>query len=394
MQITLTRTSHQTIAMQKKNNQNLKSPVTIRTRELKDGRKSIFFDIFNDGVRTYKFLKMYLEPETTAKARQDNAKTMKQVEKIRTELALELTYSRAGLEDRSFKAGVRLVDWMDQYEGYLVRNGGSRSFGNNIIATRKYLERFNSEILLKDVDGLFIDGFIDFLKKQKYTRGDKQYALAHNTICCRIRNLHSALNFAVRQKLIAFNPCLDAETRVDEQECKKTYLNVEEVKRLIDTPCPSDVLKRAFLFSVFSGLRLGDVRSLTWRDIIRDGENWRVEIRMQKTREMLYLPLNRMARKWFKEPEHHEPDDKVFKGLGVSFREPMSTWMKDAGISKKVGYHTSRHSFAVLALDAGVDLYTCSSLMGHASIENTQVYADIMTGKKVSTVALLDNVLD
>ena len=156
-----------------KSNINLKSPVTIRTRELKDGRQSIFFDIFNDGVRTYKFLKMYLEPETTALAKRANAKTMKQVEKMRTELALELTYSRAGLEDRSFKAGIRLVDWMVQYEDYQKRNGGSKSFRANILATKKYVERYNSEILLKDVDGVFIDGFIDFLKKQKYTKGGR-----------------------------------------------------------------------------------------------------------------------------------------------------------------------------------------------------------------------------
>ena len=368
--------------------------MTIRTRVLKDGRQSVFLDIFNDGVRSYKFLKMYLEPEKSAAARKRNADIMKQVEKIRTELALELTYSRAGLEDRSFKSGIRLVDWMDQYEQYQGRNGGSKGFRYNIISTRNYLEQYNSEIILKDVDGKFIDGFIDFLKKQTYTRGEENRKLAHNTICCRIRNLHSALNFAVREKLIAFNPCLDAETRVDEQECKKTYLNVEEVKRLIDTPCSSEILKRAFLFSVFSGLRLGDVRNLTWRHLVKDGNNWRIEIRMQKTKEMLYLPLNMMARKWIKAPEKYSLDDKIFKGLGVSFREPMSAWMKDANITKKVGYHTSRHSFAVLALDAGVDLYTCSSLMGHASIENTQVYADIMTGKKVSTVALLDNVLD
>lgn len=373
---------------------NIKSPVAIRTRDLKDGRQSIFFDIFNDGVRTYKFLKMYLLPGTSAKVKRANSDTMKQVEKLRTELTLELTYSRAGLEDRSFKADIKLVDWMTQYADYQRRNGGSKSFSDNILATKKYLEKFNGAILLKDTDGQFIDGFIDFLKKQKYAKSGIPRSLAHNTICCRIRNLNSALNFAVRQKLIAYNPCLDAETRVDEQECKKTYLNVEEVKRLIDTPCSSDILKRAFLFSVFSGLRLGDVRNLTWQNIIKDGDNWRVEIRMQKTGNMLYLPLNMMARKWFDEPEEHGIDDKVFKGLGVSYKEEMSTWMKNANINKKVSYHTSRHSFAVLALDAGVDLYTCSSLMGHTSIENTQVYADIMTGKKISTVALLDNVLD
>lgn len=147
--------------------------MTIRTRVLKDGRQSVFFDIFNDGVRSYKFLKMYLEPEKSAAARKRNADIMKQVEKIRTELALELTYSRAGLEDRSFKSGIRLVDWMNQYKQYQGRNGGSKGFRYNIISTRNYLEQYNSEIILKDVDGKFIDGFIDFLKKQTYTRGEE-----------------------------------------------------------------------------------------------------------------------------------------------------------------------------------------------------------------------------
>ena len=59
--------------MRKKNSINVKSPVTIRTRVLKDGRQSVFFDIFNDGVRSYKFLKMYLEPEKSAAARKRNA---------------------------------------------------------------------------------------------------------------------------------------------------------------------------------------------------------------------------------------------------------------------------------------------------------------------------------
>lgn len=372
----------------------IKSPVTIRTRPLKDGRHSIYLDIYCDGARSYRFLRMYLLPGDSPQVRRANALVMKQAEQMRTDLALELTYARAGLQDRSFRSGIRLIDFMRQFEDHQLRNGGSRSLRNNILATAQYLQRYNEYILLRDVDGRFIDGFIDFLRHQTYTRAGVTRHLAHNTICCRIRTLHSALSFAARQQLIPHNPCLDAETRLSEQECRKTYLNVEEVKRLIDTPCPSDILKRAFLFSVFSGLRLGDVRRLTWSNIIKDRDNWRVEIRMQKTRQMLYLPLNRMARKWFDHSDHLDPNDKVFKGLGVSYRQPMAAWMRSAGITKKVAYHTSRHSFAVLALDAGIDLYTCSTLMGHTSIHTTQIYADIMSGKKHSTISLLDHILD
>lgn len=126
-------------------------------------------------------------------------------------------------------SGIRFVDWMVQHEDYQKRNGVSKSFRTNILAAKKYVEPYNSEILLKYVDGVFIV----FLKKQKYTKRESTYPLAHNTTCCRIRNLHSALNYAVRKKMIAYNPCLDAETRVDEQECKKSYLTVKEVKHLI-----------------------------------------------------------------------------------------------------------------------------------------------------------------
>ncbi|MCI7425392.1 MAG: tyrosine-type recombinase/integrase, partial [Prevotella sp.] len=50
----------------------------------------------------------------------------------------------------------------------------------------------------------------------------------------------------------------------------------------------------------------------------------------------------------------------------------------DAGITKNVSFHTSRHTFAVLTLAAGSDLYTVGKLLGHTSINSTQVYADVV----------------
>lgn len=372
----------------------LKSPVYVRTRTLHDGRKSIYLDINRDGVRRVKFLRMYLEPGTSILARRKNADVMRQVEKIKNELVLEIIYTRAGLEDRSFKADIKLVDWFNVYREHLERHGCSSSFRSNIVSTRKYIEAYNCDALLKDVDGRFVDGFISFLKKQRISGSGGERHLAHNTVNCRVCNLHSALNFAVREKLIAYNPCLDAETKADELETRREYLTVEEVKRLIDAPCGSPVLKRAFLFSVFCALRLGDVKNLTWKNLVKDADRWRIEIRQQKTGAMLYVPLNRMAREWIVEPADHAPDDKIFKGLRRSHRVVLQQWVATAGIKKLVTYHTSRHSFAVLSLHAGVDIYTLSKLMGHTSVEKTLVYANIMTDKMRNTVALLDHVLD
>ena len=54
-------------------------------------------------------------------------------------------------------------------------------------------------------------------------------------------------------------------------------------------------------------------------------------------------------------------------------------------------FHLARHTFATLALTAGVDIYTTSQLLGHANIRHTQRYAQIINSKKDHAVSLLDD---
>lgn len=51
----------------------------------------------------------------------------------------------------------------------------------------------------------------------------------------------------------------------------------------------------------------------------------------------------------------------------------------------------ARHTFATLALTAGVDIYTTSQLLGHANIRHTQRYAQIINSKKDHAISLLDD---
>ena len=45
-------------------------------------------------------------------------------------------------------------------------------------------------------------------------------------------------------------------------------------------------------------------------------------------------------------------------------------------------FHTSRHSFASLLLENGVDIYTIKDLMGHTNVRTTQIYTHIVNEKK------------
>lgn len=68
----------------------------------------------------------------------------------------------------------------------------------------------------------------------------------------------------------------------------------------------------------------------------------------------------------------------------------LKVWAKDAGVTKHISFHTSRHSFATMMLTLGADLYTTSKLLGHSNVKTTQIYAKIVDSKKVEAVNLLD----
>ncbi|MDR1215968.1 MAG: tyrosine-type recombinase/integrase [Treponema sp.] len=58
-------------------------------------------------------------------------------------------------------------------------------------------------------------------------------------------------------------------------------------------------------------------------------------------------------------------------------------------MTKKVTWHTARRTFATLALENGVDIYTVSKLLGHKSIEQVAKYAKATDRLKRAAVAAL-----
>ena len=49
-----------------------------------------------------------------------------------------------------------------------------------------------------------------------------------------------------------------------------------------------------------------------------------------------------------------------------------------AGITKRVGTHTFRHSFATHLLEDGVNIRVVQELMGHADVKTTEIYTHVM----------------
>jgi site-specific recombinase XerD len=76
---------------------------------------------------------------------------------------------------------------------------------------------------------------------------------------------------------------------------------------------------------------------------------------------------------------HHLHENALQKAVNRAARE--------AGITKRVGTHTLRHSFATHLLQAGYDIRTVQELLGHADVSTTMIYTHVLNrgGKGVKS---------
>lgn len=163
---------------------------------------------------------------------------------------------------------------------------------------------------------------------------------------------------------------------------QRQALTIEEVNRLVETPCKQDVVKRAFLFSVLTGMRHCDIKQLKWGHIINTNGTWQVEFTQQKTSEATYLPISEQAYHLCGERKSYNRI--VFEDLQDAswINRPLTEWVEAAGITKHITFHCARHSFATLQLTNGTDIYTVSKMLGHTNVRTTQIYAKVVDEKK------------
>jgi len=374
-----------------------KEPVRIRFKELNNGNKSIYLDIYRDGKRTYEFLKLYLVPELDPASKVLNEHNLTLANKIKADRIIELTNNATGVTNTSLRSKIKLIDLLSLYKQSLIDKGKEAS-SYNVDSLIKSIIRYRGiGITLRQVDKDYCLGYLNFLKTEYRKKNGR--LLSSTTANGYVTILSAAINMAIRRDYLRENPFnkISPADKIHRPESQRQFLQIDEIKQLIATPCPCrESVKQAFLFACYCGLRRGDIRDLTWDKIIRDGDQWRLTIVMNKTDDPIYQPLSKHAVKWLPERGEAEGGDKVFSTLPSNTRinDILQMWADAAGVKKHISFHISRHSFATMMLTLDVDLYTTSKLLGHRNIATTQIYAKIIDQKKDDAVNRVSQIFD
>ena len=323
---------------------------------------------------------MYLVPVRNKIDEYQNQETLKTANAAKAKRVIALQNGQEGFR-REKADKVLLIDYLDKRIAY-YRDRGAQSTAQGIANVKTYCRRYKGDgMLLSGVTKDYLQGFI------KYLNGT---GLGKGTIHTYYNYLAIALNSAVREGQLKENPSgrLDPHTKPGVKESRRDFLTIDEVRLLIDTPCESAILKQAFLFACFTGLRISDVSTLRREDVVDTGKGWQIQKHQQKTGETVYIPLSENALRWLPQG----------KGAALVFPAlpPTSTlnrylrrWTREAGITKHVTFHVSRHTFATLALTYGADIFTVSKLLGHTNVSTTQIYAKVVDENKRKAVNLI-----
>lgn len=251
---------------------------------------------------------------------------------------------------------------------------------------------------------------------EKRVKGNRRTngSLASRSILYIHRNLYAALKYAVKKKYLTWNPAEDAEM-VNIENKPSRICTAEELKILLNDTASTE-LEIPVMLALSLGLRRGEILGLRWKDIDFANNKAHISHQLAMTPDGIaltsvksfagdrHVPIvpevskalmahrckQEALKKSFGPKYHdhgliccHEDGDPI---LPDYFSQGYRRFTERKGFPD-LRFHDLRHTFASLALSAGVPMAVVSSLLGHSSISVTvDIYGHIIDNAKSSAM--------
>ena len=270
------------------------------------------------------------------------------------------------------------------------------------------------------------------LNIQKLVQTLSNEGMSPRTIKTYVRFVSGILNYAIKKRLITYNPCTTVDfpkERPKEQLTHEIY-SIEEVKQLLELLKQEDNEKYPFyvyfVLAVYMGARKGELLGLEWKDI--DFDNDMISInrayyysylereyytdtpKTATSRRSLKLPVHvmetlRSLQVW--QEKYRElcggswvDNDRLFTTYNgdvmatTAPRDYFQRFCKRNGI-RYIKPHAFRHFNASILINSGVDIVTVQAALGHSTpITTLRVYSHAFNNAKTRAMEAIANAID
>ena len=335
------------------------------------------------------------------------------------EVAKKLLQIRTQIEEGRYVAPERLTvamwldTWLEEYVRPSKRPATYFSYRNTI---EKHLKPTMGRVVLQKLRTEHVQAAMNRAVEKGF---------ASSTVTKARNVIHAALGQAVTNQLLSRNIVDGVRIPKLEQEEIKP-LSLDEQKRFAQK-LPATSTGRALAFVLVTGLRVGELCGVRWKDIEEDALNVKQTVRrspniekdaVQKTSiqtgkpksaaSVRRIPLSVKAKDLLEAQRKEQLISRMKFGgawhdTGLVFTSEMGTPLDTRNVSRVMyrvldmiqadqrGVHALRHTFATRAVESGMDARTLSEILGHGDIATTlRLYVHSSMEVKQRGVNLLD----
>lgn len=263
---------------------------------------------------------------------------------------------------------------------------------------------------------------------QKFVGALNADGLAPSTVRNYVRFVSVILNYAVKKRIITYNPCVTVDYP-EARESEREVYTTEEVRNLLGLMWDDGEDKKPFavffMLAAYTGCRKGELLGLEWKDV--DFANAVISIRRayyyssaehtsytdtpktKKSQRCLKLPVCVMeALQVLKEWQDRQREvcggswvesDRLFTALDGSPMPTTAPYHYLQSFNKRKGFrkatvHSFRHFNASALIDAGVDVVTVQTALGHSTAATTlNIYSHAFSNAQTRAMEAIANAI-
>ncbi|CAK7039086.1 MAG: Tyrosine recombinase XerC [Peptostreptococcus russellii] len=225
------------------------------------------------------------------------------------------------------------------------------------------IKGYKRKLLFSEIDAAFLRAYETYLTTKRSN--------GKNTISKALKWIKTIFNQAVRDGIVEKSPF--ENYKISNDPGHREHLSMNELGRLENIYYQGKLRNsmqetlRAFLFCAYTGLRLSDMKDLSYSCINEDI----LTTIMNKTDHQVSVPLISNAKRLLVDGG----EDKVFSTVSDQMiNKHLKKIMPMAKIEKKITFHCARHTFATLSLNLGVPKDSVQKILGHTDIKTTDIY--------------------